>query len=78
MIHNGIIFVPHSGNTEALDEFLEVKECGFKDLFTYLSAFKLGICDNEVYEAFKNSEYFGYERANFDEYLEANKQKDEK
>ncbi|MHA1150762.1 MAG: hypothetical protein ACTSR8_21280 [Promethearchaeota archaeon] len=73
LINNGIIFVPHSGNTEPLEEYLKIRECGFKDLFTYLAAMRIRVCDYTEYKEFKNSEFFGFELANIQEFREAKK-----
>ena len=69
LINNGIIFVPHSGDLEALEEYLGVSQEEFPDLFSFLRAKRLGIQNYKIFQEFKESDYFGDERSNFEEYL---------
>ena len=75
LIYDGIIFVPHSGNVEELEKLFDIKEDGnFPDFFTYLSAKRIEVNDYSEYDDFKKSPYFGYERSNYCEYLDAKKE----
>jgi len=74
LIHDGIIFVPHSGNIEVLESFFNIRERGgFLDLFSFLAAKRIEIDNYNEFKEFKNSKYFGNERSNFLEFLEAKK-----
>jgi len=74
LIYDGIIFVPHSGNVEEIEKFFNINENGgFPDFFTYLAAKRIEVNEYSDWQDFKKSPYFGYERSNYCEYLDARK-----
>ena len=74
LIYDGIIFVPHSGNVEEIEKFFNIEEDGgFPDFFTYLAAKRIEVEDYSDYSEFKKSPFFGYDRSNYCEYLDAKK-----
>ena len=78
LIYDGIIFVPHTGNTEPLEKLFKIEEeGGFPDFFSYLAARRIEVDSYTDYKEFKNSENFGYERSNFEEFLASKKLKEE-